>query len=67
MQAIDRRESVEIYYRGKQKALMIPLENKVSKQVKISIKNHPYCSMDKDIHPIDQVMDSLRGGRYHDL
>ncbi len=67
MQAIDRRETVEIYYRGKQKAVLIPLAKESSKTIKRNLENHPFCSMDKSALSVEEVMSDLRKGRHHAL
>jgi antitoxin (DNA-binding transcriptional repressor) of toxin-antitoxin stability system len=64
LKALDRQERVEIIYRGKPKAMVIPLHEHSKK----SVKDHPLfgCLAD-DKRSVEQVMDELRGGRYRDL
>lgn len=64
LQALDRQESVEILYRGKQKGVIIPHHQKKTQ----SISKHPFFGMNKETVPtVEQEMHILRRGRYGDL
>ena len=64
LKALDRKERVEILYRGKRKGVIIP----VHEHSKKSVKEHPlFGSLASDKKPVLDAMEKLRGGRYHDL
>ena len=46
LRAIDRGETVTVLYRGKEKARLVPIENKADKELKPS--DHPAFGMWKD-------------------
>ncbi len=61
LKALDRRERVEILYRGKPKAVVVPIHEGSKK----SVKEHPlFGSMAQDKIHVSTMMDELRGGRY---
>lgn len=61
LQALDRNETVEILYHGKQKGTIIPhvkARNLVS-------KNHPYFGMTSSVKKsVSEEIEELRNGRY---
>ncbi|MEK7376815.1 MAG: type II toxin-antitoxin system Phd/YefM family antitoxin [Candidatus Margulisiibacteriota bacterium] len=64
LKALDRRERVEIVYRGKSKGTVIP----VHEHLKKTVTDHPFFgSMAADKKPVSEVMDDLRGGRYRGI
>ena len=67
LKALNRKERVEILYRGKSKGIIIPVHESSQK----SVKDHPFFgSSKKKATPeaIEKEMDRLRGPRYsHDL
>lgn len=68
LRAIDRGETVTVLYRGKEKARLVPIESKVSKELKPS--DHPACGMWKDREdmkdPVAYIR-KLREPRFRDL
>ncbi len=61
LKAIERRERVEIVYRGKAKAFIVPALVKSN----VSMKDHPlFGSQRKADKSVAVVMEDLRGGRY---
>lgn len=62
LKALDRQERVEIVYRGKPRGVVVP----VHEHSKKSVKDHPlFGSITNDKKSVPEVMDDLRGGRYH--
>lgn len=65
LEALERREKVEILYHGKIKGVIIPVQGKTDK---IKVEDHPFFGMEKDdTEDVDSIMKSLRGGRYNDI
>lgn len=61
IKALNRREHVEIIYRGRAKGVIIP----VNEQSKKAIKSHPlFGFLSQDKKPVLKVMEELRGGRH---
>ncbi|MCC6758379.1 MAG: type II toxin-antitoxin system prevent-host-death family antitoxin [Candidatus Omnitrophica bacterium] len=61
LKALNRRERVEIVYRGRAKGVIIP----VSEQTQKIVKKHPLFGLLKeDKKSVKKVMDELRGERY---
>jgi len=61
LRALDRKERVEIIYRGKPKGVITP----VHVHSKKSVKEHSlFGSMAGEKKSVARVMDELRGGRY---
>jgi antitoxin (DNA-binding transcriptional repressor) of toxin-antitoxin stability system len=64
LQALDRRESVNILYHGKLKATIVPAPTNGSKD----FSRHPFFgSAAKDTRKVAEIMQDLRGGRYRAL
>lgn len=63
LHALERNETVEILYHGKRKGIIIPY-TAISK---ISTKDHPYFGMASSKTSVEEEMNKLRGGRYHDI
>ncbi|MCD6343183.1 MAG: hypothetical protein J7L76_05310 [Spirochaetaceae bacterium] len=63
LKALDRDEIVEVLYHGKTKGKIIPVSGKSAMRV----KDHPFFNMTAAEKSVDEVMDNLRGGRYHNL
>ena len=64
LKAIDRKERVEIVYRGRRKATIVPVHESSKK----SVMEHPFFgSQAKDRKSVEHVMEELRGGRYRDI
>ncbi len=64
--ALDRNESVTIYYRGKEKAILSPSRQKTE----ISVTDHSAFGMwrdRKDMADVDNYVRNLRKGRLDDL
>ena len=65
LKAIERNEKVVISYHGKEKAILTPIKQ-ITK--KISLKDHPAFGVLADNkESVEDIMKSLRGGRYHDI
>ncbi len=60
MRAIDRSEQVTVLYHGKEKAVIMPIEQ-VSD---VDIKSHPFFGMLLDSDTVESIVDDLRTGRY---
>lgn len=64
LKALDRRESVNILYHGKLKATIVPALAAGS----ASLDTHPFFgSAGKGAPKVSEIMQGLRGGRYHAL
>ncbi len=64
--ALDRNETVTIYYRGKEKAILSPSRQQTGK----SIKDHEAFGMwrdRKDMTDVDEYVRNLRKGRLDDF
>ncbi len=68
LEALRRRETVEILYHGKTAGTIIPPH---VKGVKKDLGNHPFFGMHRDLGSkaadVEKAMDELRGGRYRDI
>ena len=58
--ALDHGEKVVLFYHGKPKGTIVPLEKKQTGLV----SDHPFFGMSSDGKSVEDVMDDLRGGRY---
>lgn len=68
MDALDRNEQVTLLYRGKERAIIIPVEDKRRKR--ISAADHPACGMWKnrnDLKDVPAVVKKWRRGRKNAL
>lgn len=64
LQALERNETVEILYHGKRKGVIIP--HRVA--LKMITKDHRYFGMTASAKTsVEEEMNKLRGGRYHDI
>lgn len=64
LNALDRNEEITVLYRGKKKAIIIP----VDKQQATGVENHPFFGMYKDDkESVASVIRKLRKERYSDL
>ena len=68
LEALRRRETVEILYHGKTAGTIIPPKSKAGTK---DLRNHPFFGMHRDLGstPADvaKTMDKLRGSRYCDI
>lgn len=64
LKALDRKERVQIMYRGKPKGVIIPMHEHQHKSVKDSSF---FGSSKNEKKSVKQVMEELRGGRYHGI
>jgi antitoxin (DNA-binding transcriptional repressor) of toxin-antitoxin stability system len=63
MEALDRRETVTLTYRGKVKGYLVP-----AKPSKMRVQDHPFFGSDPgDGRTVAEEMRDLRAGRYDDL
>ena len=65
LQALRRRETVDILYHGRVAGTIIPKNHDTERAV---IKNHPFVGMHRDKNKtlsVEEEMNRLRGGRYH--
>ncbi|MDQ6969808.1 MAG: type II toxin-antitoxin system prevent-host-death family antitoxin [Mariprofundus sp.] len=60
MRAVERHEPVTIFYHGKEKAVIHAIEQAVLG----SVEKHPFFSMYDDESSVENIMNTLRGGRY---
>lgn len=63
LKALERKEDVEITYRGKKRGVIIATQPRKYKNV----EKHPYFGMCKDGLSVEDTMDTLRGGRFNDI
>jgi len=64
LQALERRETVQILYHGKIKGKIVPSLNKKE----LRIQDHPFFGMRKKLKTeVADIMSSLRSGRYDAL
>lgn len=64
LSALNRNEEVVILYRGKEKAVIVPIR----KKKKVSVKNHAFFGMTKNENDsVENIMGKLRGDRYGDI
>ncbi|MYK53522.1 MAG: type II toxin-antitoxin system Phd/YefM family antitoxin [Gemmatimonadetes bacterium] len=64
--ALDRNETVTIFYRGKEKAILTPSQQRTNK----SVKDHEAFGMwrdRKDMADVDAYVRNMRKGRLNDL
>ena len=64
LRALNRKERVEILYRGKSKGVIIPSHERSKKFV----KEHPFFGLaSKEKKSVKKIMQTLREGRYRAL
>lgn len=64
LQALERNEEVKIYYHGKLKGILSPARPKSTKKA----QEHPFFGMyQNESESFAEVMNKLRGERYHPL
>jgi hypothetical protein len=63
LKALDRNESVRVFYHGKIKGVLAS----VSSASGVPVRKHPFFGMRQDAACVDAVMDGLRGGRHRGL
>lgn len=63
LKALDRNETVSILYHGKLKGVITA--GACSEGIRVA--DHPFFNMRKEIESVEQEMEKLRGGRYHDI
>ena len=62
LKALERNEEIKIFYHGKLKGVLSP----VPSEKKMKVQDHPFFGMYRNQkESVDEVMDILRGGRYH--
>jgi antitoxin (DNA-binding transcriptional repressor) of toxin-antitoxin stability system len=69
IKAIDRNETVTVYYRGRPKATIQPIADPEGKKKK-RLQDHPFFGMNADREDMKDVaayVRKLRRGRYRDL
>ncbi len=64
LKALDRREEVNLLFHGKLKGTIYP--NRTSHELKVK-ESAFYGMLKHDRRPVQDVMESLRGGRHHAL
>jgi len=60
MRAVERNEPVTVLYHGKEKAIILPIEQASAS----SVRNHAFFGMNQDDDAVETVIDGLRNGRY---
>jgi hypothetical protein len=64
LKALNRKERVEIMYRGKAKGIIMPVHETPKK----SVTEHPFFGLlANEKTPVIRIMEDLRGGRYRAL
>ena len=66
LSAVERRESVVITYRGKEKFRITSIAQSKTER-KPSCRDFDFIGSDQNKNTIEQEMNSLRGGRYADI
>jgi antitoxin (DNA-binding transcriptional repressor) of toxin-antitoxin stability system len=61
LRALDRNEEVRILYRGQAKGRIIPDRGKDDK---VKVEAHAFFGSSKTDESVDDVIETLRGGRY---
>lgn len=65
LRALDRKETVKIFYQGKLKGIIHPVAADRKVPNKKELKSHPFFGMIKDRkESVDDLMNQLRGERY---
>ncbi|OFZ59424.1 MAG: hypothetical protein A2328_10915 [Bdellovibrionales bacterium RIFOXYB2_FULL_36_6] len=65
--ALDRNESVQVFYHGKLKAVLMPAKNKKA-HAKLAIADHPAFGLYKqDKRSVKKIVRKLRQERRHDI
>jgi hypothetical protein len=55
---------VKILYHGTLKGILSPIKSRSE----LNVKDHPFFGMHKDAHEdVEEMMNQLRGDRYHDI
>lgn len=62
--ALNRNEEVTLTYRGKVKAVIKPM---LAETPAVDVGELDYFGIDRNGPPVEEVMKTLRGGRYRDL
>lgn len=62
LKALERNEIVQVLYRGKVKASLIPEQ---STKKAGHVNQHPFFGMDLGDRSVEEVMQELRGGRFN--
>ena len=60
MRAVGRNEPVTVLYHGKEKAMILPIDQTSAS----SVRAHAFFGMNLDDVAVESVVDDLRGGRY---
>lgn len=60
LKALERNESVTVLYRGQVKGILRPNNQVVSS----GVTEHGFFGSRPSAHPVEEVMEQLRGGRY---
>ena len=64
LKALNRNETVKIFYRGKISGTIIPAQHSTNRQ---KVAEHPFFGMHKGSQlSVSEEMNRLRGGRYKD-
>ncbi|MBL4818175.1 MAG: type II toxin-antitoxin system Phd/YefM family antitoxin [Deltaproteobacteria bacterium] len=62
LKALERNETVQVLYRGKVKATLVP-EQPLKKMGHVS--EHPFFGMDSEEYSVEDTLEQLRGGRFN--
>ncbi len=60
LEALDRREQVNVLYHGKIKGVLSPVVNESAN----TVFSHPYFGMVQTEESVEDTLNRLRGGRY---
>jgi len=60
MRAVGRNEPVTVLYHGKEKAMILPIEQASS----ASVRNHAFFGMNQGDVSVENMINGLRDGRY---
>jgi len=63
LEALDRRERVNVLYHGKVKGVLSP----VAEDCCTPVSSHPFYGMIQTDETVEETLDHLRGGRYRAL
>lgn len=68
LQSLDRNETVKIYYHGKLKGVIHPAQAKAEQKNKKRVQDHAFFGiLTNRSENVDEIMNQLRGDRYHAL
>jgi len=65
LQTLDRNETVKIYYHGKLRGVIQPANTNGKQKNQKKVQDHAFFGMLTESGDVDEIMNELRGNRYH--